>query len=297
MLTFLVRPFGRINLLCLLSVLVVGLLCHSVTLAAPSAEIWPHFEAHDVQSTESIDHSAWDKLLSQNVVLQDGKPNAFRYEKFSDAHYSILDDYIEFLENLTISSHNRDEQLAYWINLYNAVTVDQILSSYPLKSIRDLSSGFFKPGPWATKLLTIEGQEVSLDDIEHRILRPIWKDPRLHYAVNCASLGCPDLARRAFTAENASQLMDENAIAFINHPRGVKINGDRLQISSIYDWFSEDFGNNDQEIIDHLRGFANPSLSEKLGKFTTFSTQRYDWSLNDFSRKSVISSKFFTGGS
>ena len=282
----------------LLFIVLTGLLIVSKSQAAPSAELWPFFEAHDAHSKTVIDHSAWDKILSRYVVVQRGKPNAFLYSKVSNRDKASLDRYISSLENLPIRSFHRNQQLAYWINLYNAVTVDEILAKYPVKSIKDLTSGFFKPGPWAKKLLIIEGQEVSLDDIEHRILRPIWKDPRIHYAVNCASIGCPDLARRAYTAENANQLMDKNAAAFINHPRGVKVSGNRLYVSSIYDWFSSDFGNNDQQIIDHMKQFANASLAKKLSRFRNFSSARYDWSLNDFKRRKVVSSgEFYKGGS
>ena len=104
---------------------------------------------------------------------------------------------------------SRDEQLAYWINLYNALTVKVILDHYPVKSILDIdiSPGWFSIGPWGKKLVAVEGVEISLDDIEHRILRPIWRDPRIHYALNCAAVGCPNLLREAFTGATAEVLL------------------------------------------------------------------------------------------
>ena len=158
------------------------------------------------------------------------------------------------------------EQQAYWINLYNALTVQVILDHYPVDSIRDIdiSPGFFADGPWGKKLLVVDGEEVSLDDIEHRILRPIWQDLRIHYAVNCASIGCPNLQPEAFTAENADRLMDEGARAYIGHPRGASVDRGKLTVSSIYKWFKADFGGSDVGVIDHLQQFAEPELKAAL---------------------------------
>ena len=108
------------------------------------------------------------------------------------------------MRGIAISNYNRAEQKAYWINVYNAVTVDVILSRYPVASMRDIniSPGFLARGPWGAKLFSVEEEKLSLDDIEHRILRPIWKDNRVHYALNWASLGSPNLQPAAFTAQN-----------------------------------------------------------------------------------------------
>ena len=97
-----------------------------------------------------------------------------------------------------------------------------MLRFYPVDSIRDISSGFFSPGPWKKELLNVEGQSLTLNDIEHRILRPIWQDPRIHYAVNCASLGCPNLPVIAFSEDNTDAMLDRAAQQFINHPRGLQ---------------------------------------------------------------------------
>ena len=108
------------------------------------------------------------------------------------------------MSDLTITDYNKKEQLAYWINLYNSLTIKVVLEHYPVKSIKEIKlSGIFKPGPWKKELVIIEGKKLSLDNIEHDILRPIWKDNRVHYAVNCASIGCPNLQNSAFTAKNS----------------------------------------------------------------------------------------------
>ena len=181
------------------------------------------------------------------------------------------------------SALNRDEQKAYWINLYNALTVKVVLDHYPVRTIRliNLSSRAFARGPWDTKLLTVEGEELSLNDIEHRILRPIWQDPRVHYAVNCASLGCPNLQPQAFTGRDVEMQLEKAAREFINHPRGVSFPRNRLQVSSIYFWFQEDFGGSEKGIIKHLRKYLTGKNLEQLDKVEKRIGHDYDWNLND----------------
>ncbi len=187
---------------------------------------------------------------------------------------------------MPITGYPRDEQLAFWVNLYNALTVKVILDHYPVQSIKeiDISPGWFSSGPWGKKLITIESHDLSLDDIEHRILRPIWKDPRIHYAVNCASIGCPDLGDTAFSASNVEAELSRAARNYINHPRGVTVEDDQVRISSIYKWFKDDFGGSEMAILDHLRLYAADELKHKLEKVSGISGYAYDWALNDSPR-------------
>ena len=177
----------------------------------------------------------------------------------------------------------RSEALAFWLNLYNALTVKVILDHYPVKSIRDIdiSPGLFSDGPWGKKLVSIAGENISLDDIEHRILRPIWKDPRVHYGVNCASIGCPNLQPEAFTTENTDELLDKGAREFVNSPRGAQIENGKLTVSSIYVWFESDFGGTDAGVIAHLKKYARPDLRTQLEKIDRISDNQYDWTLNE----------------
>jgi len=157
-----------------------------------------------------------------------------------------------------------------------------ILQYYPVKSIKDIdiSPGIFNDGPWDAKLLKIEGLDISLNDIEHRILRPIWRDNRVHYAVNCASLGCPNLQPQAYTADNLEEFLEKGARQFINHPRGVKFVRDKLQVSSIYFWFQEDFGDSKEGVIKHLEKYLADSKIQKLKTLQKGMKHQYDWSLN-----------------
>ena len=268
---------------------IVGvLLGYSLAQAAPKAELWPRWQKHDAANGQKIDHSAWDRFLKQYVVAPHPSGiNRVRYQAVGAEDQRSLKNYLQSLQALAISNYNRNEQKAYWINLYNAATVDLIIGRFPLASIRDIniSPGFLARGPWGAKLLTVEGEKLSLDDIEHRILRPIWKDSRVHYALNCASLGCPNLQPMAYTGENTEALLEQGAREFINHARGVSIPKGRLQVSSIYVWFQEDFGPDAEELMEHWQKYANPPLAEALEKYRGGLAHDYDWRLNDADAK------------
>jgi len=251
--------------------------------AAPRAELWPRWQAHDAASTQTIDHNAWTRLLETYATKGEDGIVRVGYGRLNDADKQALESYIGRLTSTAVSTLNRDEQLAYWINLYNALTVDVVLDHYPVSSILKIriSPGLFSIGPWDKKLITVEGEELSLNDIEHRILRPIWRDPRIHYAVNCASIGCPNLALEAYTAENVERMLEANAIAHVNHPRGVRFENGELIVSSIYRWFVADFGGGNAGVVRHLRQYARGELAEKLADNSFIGDDAYNWSLND----------------
>lgn len=252
--------------------------------AAPKAELWARWQEHDPSASQNIDHGAWDRFLKKYLVASHPSGiHRVRYREVTAEDREALRGYLNRLQKTPISNYNRVEQRAYWINLYNALTVELILSRYPVETIREIniSPGLFSRGPWGAKLLTVEGEKLSLDDIEHRILRPIWRDNRVHYAVNCASLGCPNLQPVAFTRENTEALLDEGARAYINHPRGVAIKNGRLVVSSIYVWFQEDFGGSAEGLLEHWSRFASPSLLDALHSYQGGLGHDYDWRLND----------------
>jgi hypothetical protein len=251
--------------------------------AAPDSELWEFWTKHDPKSSRSVDHSGWQKFLDTYVVASSDGINRVAYQKASQAGQALLEGYITDLTELKPRALNRNEQQSYWINLYNALTVNVILDHYPVESILEIktSPGFFSPGPWGQKLVTIEGQKISLDDIEHKILRPIWQDNRVHYAVNCASIGCPNLNKVAYTAANTDKLLNENAIDYINHPRGARVNNGTLVVSSIFEWYKIDFGNNDRGVITHLKKHAAPKLKSALSTVSTIDDDAYDWVLNE----------------
>ncbi len=268
--------------LLLVPILACFLLVPAPGAAAPSAEPWPRWEAHDPDADATIGHGAWTAFLRAYLSVGDDGVARLDYAGVREADARTLDAYIERLARVEISRFDRDQQRAYWINLYNALTVDVVLEHYPVESITDIdiSPGLFSNGPWGRELVTVEGVGLSLDDIEHRILRPIWRDPRIHYAVNCAALGCPDLQPVAFTAANTEELLERGARAYVNHPRGARIEDGELVVSSIYEWFQADFGDSEAGVLAHLRAYAAPTLRERLAGRNGYDDHEYDWTLN-----------------
>ncbi len=233
---------------------------------------------------------AYAALLSKYVVTGADGLNRVRYAQWRDAKADRdgLAAVISGMEAQKPSAMTTSKAFAYWANLYNAVTLKVILDGYPVKSIRDIKStgtGFldFKAynGPWRTQLVTVEGRELSLDDIEHGIMRPTFKDPLVHYAVNCASIGCPNLPPKPFHAATLQADLESAARAFVNSPRGAAIAGGKLTVASIYHWFEEDFGDDQKGVIAHLIKYASPELAAKLKDRTDYDRHDYDWALND----------------
>jgi hypothetical protein len=255
----------------------------STATAVPSPDLWTRWQAQTPDSTRIVDHSPWDMLLKKYLITSHPSGiNRFRYAEVSPADRQTLGEYLGQLQQIGVSSLNRNEQKAYWVNLYNGLTVQVILEHYPVKSIMDIdiSPGFFSNGPWDAKLLIIEDEKVSLNDIEHRILRPIFNDNRLHYALNCASIGCPNLQAAAFTAANTEELLEIGARTYINSPRGARMVKDRLHVSSIYKWFQVDFGGSEAGVVKHLLQYAEGDLADALRTYNKSMRDDYDWSLN-----------------
>lgn len=262
-------------------------------LAAPKSEPWSLWEKHDAASAATIDHAPWGRFLAAYRRENADGSARFAYRAVTSNDRAGLEADVARLAAVPISRFNRAEQFAYWVNLYNMTTVLTVLRHYPVKSIRDINispgwfasswfaSGWFASGPWGAKLLEVEGTKLSLDDIQHRILRPGWRDPRIHYAVNCAALGCPDLPAVPFTATSAEALLEAAARAFVNHSRGAAIESGRLAASSIYVWYAADFGPEPVDVVRHMRKYASQEFYTALSHIRQVSLDRYDWALNE----------------
>ena len=250
----------------------------SVTTAS-AASFEEIFSATDEASTETVDHSAWNGLLK--IYLTDGPQGValFDYAAVTKADRQALKTYLGALQKVRVTGLPRKVQMPYWINLYNALTVEVILDNYPVESIREIKSGLFSSGPWSKELVNVEGHDLTLDDIEHEILRPIWQDKRIHYVVNCASIGCPNLADEAYTETNTAELLEQGARDYINSPRGVRVEDGKIIASKLFDWYAGDFGT-EQELLDHFRDYAKPDLLSQLADKTEIYDYEYDWALN-----------------
>lgn len=227
-----------------------------------------------------FDHSAFDALLKAHV-----KPDTEGYNRVDyrgvKANLASLRAYIASLEAVNPVSLSLNEAHAYWINLYNAKTLEIVADAYPVTSIKKINLGgsfLFGSGPWKAKLMRVNGTELSLDDVEHEIVRALFKDPMSHYGLNCASYSCPNIATRAFTGANVDALLRQNAVDYVNHPRGVKVENGRITASKIYSWYAGDFGGKGR-LKDHWMSLAEPGKAARIAS-AGISGYEYDWSIN-----------------
>lgn len=250
--------------------------------AAPSSEAIEFWIAHEETSTKTVSHQAWQEILDVYLdSTNDSGVNRFDYAAVSAADLAKLESYLDSLQGIEPRQLSRAEQLPFWINLYNALTVKVVLDNLPVTSIRKIRFLTSPFGPWDKNLIEVAGKKLTLNDIEHRILRPIWKDPRIHFSVNCASIGCPNLASKAFTADNSDALMERSAVDFINHARGVDIKADKVVLSSIFDWYGTDFGDNQHQILAYLSKYYQGENKQGLSLESRKIEFQYDWRLNN----------------
>jgi hypothetical protein len=224
--------------------------------------------------------AAYEGVLTRNMSAGPDGVMLFDYAAAKDnGDHDMIKAYIADLAAQTPSIMSAAEATAYWANLYNALTLDVVLDDYPIKSIRSL--GPFSTGPWKRDVVTVEGETLSLDNIEHDILRVDYATPYIHYMVNCASIGCPNLRNELWTADGLEADQKAAAAAFINAARGVKIRRDgRIAVSKIYKWFSGDFGATDDELRAHLAEHATGDKREALLSGAAFKGSHYNWDLN-----------------
>ncbi|MFD2202465.1 DUF547 domain-containing protein [Shivajiella indica] len=221
-------------------------------------------------------HQIFDELLKK-YVNPEGLVN---YKGFIQDK-AKLEKYLDLLSNNAPDRRNwtKEEQLAYWINAYNAFTIKLIVDNYPVNSIKDLDPKVSIPlvnTVWHIKFFKIGGKDASLDELEHKILRKEFDEPRIHFAINCASFSCPKLLNEAFLSEDIDSQLDKVAKSFINDPLRNKITSDKVEISQIFSWFKGDFTKNGS-LIDYLNKYSLVKISQnaKISHLT------YDWSLNE----------------
>lgn len=223
----------------------------------------------------------WGDIL-ERYTKDDGESlNRFDYATLSATpeDMALLNAYIEHMAEQTPSTFSRDDAIVYWANLYNALTVQVVAQNYPVKSIRKIKSGY-RAGPWKRELVSVEGSALSLDNIEHDILRPTYQTPLVHYMVNCASIGCPNLKSTPWQSATLATDQEAAARAYINSSRGAKISNGRLQVSSIYKWFKADFGGNTAGVLSHLNKYADIDLQVALEGRRKIDKYTYDWAVN-----------------
>ena len=221
-----------------------------------------------VQAQEAIavpDHTAWTQLLEKYV--DDG--GMVDYKKMSQVTGEVTK-YLRYLEKFSPEVNwPRNRYLAFFINLYNAGTVKLILDNYPVRSIRDIQN------PWGQKLFTINARSLSLDDVEHKILRSI-QDPRIHFAINCASISCPKLQPKAFTESGLDFELNRSVNQFLSNPESFQVKDNAIYLSSIFKWYRQDFETNYGTLINFLNHYHDVPFKDDVKiRFLP-----YNWDLN-----------------
>lgn len=225
--------------------------------------------------SKPVTHELWDALLKKHV----GPDGFVRYAAFKQ-DTNALNQYLKVLESAHPSDKNwsRNEQMAYWINAYNAYTVQLVLRNYPVESIKDIKRGLaFVNSVWDLKFIHIQGFTYDLNNIEHNILRPVFKDARIHAAINCASYSCPKLLPEAFTAERLDAQLQAAMRGFVNDPVRNRISTEKAEVSEIFKWFRGDFERDAGSLRAYLNKFADQPMAEK----TDINFIDYIWKLND----------------
>ncbi len=233
-------------------------------------------QASFASGTQTFDHTAWNRLLAEGT--HDGLVD---YGYMMD-HRAELDGYLDRVARADLASLAPAELEALLINAYNALTVRSILDHWPVGSIRDID------GVWSDATHTVGGQELTLDAIEHHLLRPFWKDPRIHFAVNCASRSCAPLPSWAFDGSQLDDQLDRRAHAFLSSPRNVQIDGDKLRVSKYFDWYGGDFTHEGWKpradtIPEFIARYSRPEVKafiDQHGGDVPLELMDYDWSLN-----------------
>lgn len=228
------------------------------------------------------DHTAFDALLAKFVRRSEDGIVRVDYREWTRvaADRVALRRYIDGLARMDPLRLRTDEQFAFWANLYNALILNLLLQHTPIASIRNIHPSTVSPGPWKLTVVQVGAVGLSLDDIEHSILRRRWPGPSVHYALSCAAVSGPNLSLRAWRGAGLTAALEAAGRAFVNHPRGVQFSGGALVVSSIYKWYAADFGGAGRGVLAHLARLAEPPLRAKLQSARRVGRYAYDWSLN-----------------
>ncbi|WP_378178899.1 DUF547 domain-containing protein [Aquimarina sp. SS2-1] len=224
------------------------------------------FISFQTKAQQNLDHAIWDQILLINVS-EDGKVD---YKGFMRDSAQLYQYFAYLSDNPPNENWSKEEKLAYWINAYNAYTIKLIIDNYPLKSIKEIKD------PWDRQFFKINGVLHSLNELEHKILRKL-DEPRIHFAINCASFSCPIVWNRAFTANNVNDALETLTRNFINDPKRNTITEEVVEVSKIFSWFKKDFKVNGEDAKDFINKYATIKIDKQKKK----GYKTYDWSLNE----------------
>ena len=264
-------------------VLILSLLSTASAIAGRKVTLGKTIPAVRQVSMDQVDHAAWSRLLQQ-YVNDRGEVNYLEWQQ-SDHGRNLLDSYLDLLSHASRTKKAaKESQIAFWVNAYNALTIRGILREYPTTSIRNHTPKLIGFNIWHDLLLNVGGTPISLDSIEHNVLRKLG-EPRIHFAIVCASRSCPKLRNQAYTAEDLDQQLNSNAKEFFANRDNFRHDAQRqrFQLSAILNWFSTDFGADLNAQLKTIAPFLPTHAAQvaAINDTVTVSYLPYDWSLND----------------
>lgn len=226
------------------------------------------FQAFGGVGEPTFNHSKWHELV-QKHVSNSGNVN---YDGFQKDRAKLKEYLNELNNNVPNTNWSKNAIMAYWINAYNAYTVELILRNYPLKSILDINEG----KAWDLEFINLGNKKYSLNNIEHDILRKRFKEPRIHFAVNCASISCPKLYNSAFSEVDLEKQLEKLTKEFVNENSKNSISPNSIQISKLFDWYKEDF-TREGSVIEYLNKYS----TTKINTDAKLNYKEYNWNLNN----------------
>lgn len=239
------------------------------------------WQISDPLSKRTVDHGLWAELLARYLAEVEPGVTRFDYGAVTEADRAALDRYLETLSQTDIDRLNRDEQLAFWLNAYNALLVRAVLYAFPVKSPNDAGGGLFSSGPWESKIFKVYEISLSLRDIGDRIVRARWPGGLSVYGLACAAKGCPNLPAKPFRGNGVAAALKSNAEDFVNRGPGIlNIQGAAVKLSSFYQWYRDDFGASEAAVLQELKERAEGATRRALVPVDGISGHGFDWSLN-----------------
>lgn len=227
------------------------------------------------KASRPVSHEPWNALLKKYVNEQ-GMVDYAGFQSDSTALNSYL---VTLSDNLPNDAWSEPERLAYWLNAYNAFTIQRVIRAYPLKSIRDLGGDKTLVNTvWDQPFIRLGDDKHTLNDIEQRIIRKKFDEPRIHFALVCAAMSCPKLRNEAYVAARLNEQLNEQAATFINDPTKNKLTpADKPELSSIFNFYPKDFAKDDNSIQKTINRYAG----QKINPDATLTYMTYDWSVNE----------------
>ena len=259
--------------------------CAAIIFPQPGSPVLKQsvFATEDRDSTITVDHEPWNLFLELYATKDRYDIVRVKYGDVVAEQHEELAKYLDKLSMIDTATLNRSEQLAYWVNLYNASVVKLILDHYPIRSIMDIQTTFLGTSPFNMPVVKVRGRKYSLNYVKDHIIRPLWAlEPRVHYLLCDGAVSSPNLALEAYTAKDLDKTLVNAAAQYVNHFKGLTITKDRHVVASrLYEWYEDDFGRSPERAFHHIYVYSREKQRDRLEIYEEIDAYRYNWLLND----------------